>query len=238
MQRTDNVRGRAVRKAATTAKSQIAASARRIEGYFSPSESSDDEPPRKTARSSIVDTPYRLNGQEPEWYVAIDFGTTYTTVAWHRRGTPIEKIFIVDDFPGERRYNLTNRQIPTEVWYPKKEAQPFGPIKSRDIRMRFGNEVHRIAEDDEGIEYRDIYDDTGRVIMMKLLLDNTEYAQASKERLQEKLENIKNMGHIEFNEDVFVHFFHEVLRATKTRLGSDFNDNSTGMFSPQLQSTY
>jgi hypothetical protein len=232
MHRQCGTRGIAVRKAATTAKSQIAASAKRIAEYVSPSESSDEESTRKRTRSPITNTPHQVAFQEPEWYIAIDFGTSYTTVAWYRRGTLLDMILTIDNFPGERQHNLTNRQIPTEVWYPKEDARPFGHIKTRDIRMRFGNEVHRIAEDDEGIDYRQVYDETGRVTMMKLLLDNTAYAQVSKERLHETLDTIREMGHIEFNEDVFSHFFHEVLRATKTCLGTDFNGASNGMFFP------
>ncbi|KAJ4342040.1 hypothetical protein N0V87_001366 [Didymella glomerata] len=78
-----------------------------------------------------------------------------------------------------------------------------------------------------GVDIRKIYDDADRVTMMKLLLDNTEYAQASKERLQETLESIKTKGHIDECEDVFLHFFREIFRASKTRLGPDFGDSSS-----------
>ncbi|KAF1923136.1 uncharacterized protein M421DRAFT_9919 [Didymella exigua CBS 183.55] len=106
-------------------------------------------------------------------------------------------------------------------------ARPFGQVKSRDIRMRFGNEVHRMAEDDEGVDVRKIYDSADRVIMMKLLLDKTEYAQGPKERLQETLESIKAKGHINEDEDVFFHFFREIFRASKIRLGSAFGEHSS-----------
>jgi hypothetical protein len=49
--------------------------------------------------------------------------------------------------------------------------------------MLFGNEVQRIAEDDEGVDIREIYEDIDCITIMKLLLDKTGYAQASKERL-------------------------------------------------------
>lgn len=223
MQRSN---GRAVRKAATTARSQIAESTRLQVAADYESNSEVDEPTRKLARVSVAD-----RNKEPEWYIAIDFGTTFTTVAWHRRGTSTERIHTIDNFPGEKQHHQTHRQIPTEIWYPKKNARPFRHVKSRDIRMRFGNEVHRIAEDDEGVDLREVYDDADRVTMLKLLLDKTDYAQASRERLQETLEAIKAKGYIEDNEDVFLHFFREVFRALKTRLGSDFNNDSTGMFS-------
>ncbi|KAF3037823.1 hypothetical protein E8E12_007276 [Didymella heteroderae] len=164
--------------------------------------------------------------QEPDWYISVDFGTTFTTVAFYRRGTPIERIHTIDNFPGEKQHNQTHRQIPTEIWYPKKDAYPFGLIKQRDNRMRFGNEVHRMAEGDEGVDVRKIYDDADRISMMKLLLDKSDYAQASKQRLQKTLESIKAKGHIDEDEDIFFHFFREIFRASKTRLGSDFDEKS------------
>jgi hypothetical protein len=220
------------RRAANTARTRIAESVRQAADCESETEIEVSEPTRKLARISLSDrTQSRHNDQEPEWYVAIDFGTTFTTVAWYRRGSSTKTIYTVDNFPGEKQHHQSHRQIPTEIWYPQPGSLPFGHIKPRDIRMRFGNEVHRMAEDDEGVDIRKIYDDADRVTMMKLLLDNTEYAQASKERLQETLESIKTKGHIDECEDVFLHFFREIFRASKTRLGPDFGDSSSGRFS-------
>ncbi|KAJ4408310.1 hypothetical protein N0V91_003314 [Didymella pomorum] len=87
-----------------------------------------------------------------------------------------------------------------------------------------------MAEDNEGVDVQKIYNDADRVMMMKLLLDNTEYAQASKEWLQEILESIKAKGHIEEYEDVFFHFFREIFRTSKTRLDPDFDENSSGIY--------
>lgn len=219
------------RRAATTARTQIAESARQDAKSESESEGEVEEPTCKLARVSVSDrTQSRHNDQEPEWYIAIDFGTTFTTVAWYRRGSSTKTIYTIDNFPGEKLHHQTHRQIPTEVWYPQPNSLPSRHIKPHDIRMRFGNGVHRMAEDDEGVDIRKIYDDADRVTMMKLLLDHTEYAQASKERLQEALESIKAKGHIEENEDVFFHFFREIFRALRTRLGPDFNDSSSGRF--------
>jgi molecular chaperone DnaK (HSP70) len=225
------------RKAAAAARSQIADSARRAADYESESEVDLQLPTRKLARVSVTDrTRVRHNKQEPDWYIAVDFGTTFTTVAFYRRGTPIERIHTIDNFPGGKQHHQTHKQIPTEIWYPKKNTHPFGQVKQRDIRMRFGNEVHRMAEDDEGVDVRKIYDDDDRVTMMKLLLDQTEYAQPSKERLQETLESIKAKGHVKKFEDVFFHFFRAIFRASKTRLGSDFNENSLGMLQTHFES--
>ncbi|KZM26023.1 hypothetical protein ST47_g2822 [Ascochyta rabiei] len=215
---------RSNRKAAATARSQITTSARLVLDHESESEFIT-EPARKTARFSAK--PRQIASESPEWYIAIDFGTTYTTVAWHKRGTHTERIYTIDNFPGEKEHHETHRQIPTEVWYPKRNARPFGNVKARDIRMRFGNEVHRMAEDNGGLELREVYDDNDRVTMMKLLLDKTNYAQVSKEKLHETLESLKSKGCIEENHDVFHHFFREVFRATKARLSPDFNDDST-----------
>lgn len=227
-------RHRTVRKAATLARSQIAESTR-LAAEYDFDANAEAEPVRKVARMPGIDRPRPISIEAPEWYIAVDFGTTFTTVAWHRRGDPVQRIHTIDDFPGEKQHNVTRRQIPTEIWYPKKSGHPSGQVKAKDIRMRFGNEVHRLADDDEGFDLRKAYDDTHRITMMKLLLDKSEYAQISKDRLQEALEVIKSEGHVDENEDVFLHFFREVFRATSASLGPDFKDDSTGLISYQPQ---
>lgn len=228
------MRRHAPRRAATAARSQIAESTKQAVDYKSESEVEVEESVRTSARISVTDrTQPRHVKQEPEWNVSIDFGTTFTTVAWYRRGTSTERIHTIDNFPGEKLHHQTHRQIPTELWYPKRNTHSSGHVKSRDVRIRFGNEVHRLAEGDEGGELREFYDDADRVSMMKLLLDNSEYAQASKKRLQDTLESIRAKGHIEKSEDVFFHFLREVFKAIKTRLGSDFTKDSTGTLSVQ-----
>lgn len=224
------------RRAATIARSQLAAAARLAEedkhrfDSDSKSDSEAEEHPCKLARVSVADRPRPSSIQTPEWYVAIDFGTTFTTVASHRRGEPTDRINTINDFPGEKTHEQTRKQIPTEIWYPRKGARPSGHIKASDIRLRFGAEVHRLAEDDEDIGLRKLYDDADRVTMMKLLLDDSDYAQPSKYRLFETLEVLKSKDHIKENEDIILHFFCEVFRATKTRLGTDFKDDSIGTF--------
>lgn len=84
--------------------------------------------------------------QPPDWYVAIDFGTNFTTVAWYRREMPIQHVQTVDNFPGETRLDQVNKQIPTELWYPREDARPSKDVHLDDIRLRFDNEVHRIGE--------------------------------------------------------------------------------------------
>lgn len=64
--------------------------------------------------------------------------------------------------------------------------------------------------------------------MMKLLLDKTDYTQAMKERLQKTLESLRLKNYIEEDSDVILHFFQEVLKATKTGLGYNFKAESTG----------
>jgi hypothetical protein len=59
--------------------------------------------------------------------------------------------------------------------------------------------------------------------MMKLLLDNTVYAQASKERLQETHKSIKAKGHINKSKDVFLYSFCKTFRAVKTQPSPEFN---------------
>lgn len=85
-----------------------------------------------------------------------------------------------------------------------------------------------MAEGDDGVELRKYYDDSDRLVMMKLLLDQTDYAQASKEKLQKALESIKAKGHIIEEKDVFFHFFREIFKSLKATQAPDFNEESTG----------
>lgn len=225
--------GHTVRKAASLARSHIAESARQQANEDEQTDLYLGKPARKMARASTANRgqkPRGDNGRLPEWLIAIDFGTTFTIVAYHRRGTPADRIFTIDNFPGEKEQNRKNRQIPTELWYPQKDIYPSGHVKPHDVRLRFGNEVHRMAEVDDGFELRQFYSDADRVTMPKLLLDHTPYAQTSKERLRETIRFLKVNDHIEEEKDVFFHFFRGVLRATKRLLASHFNDESTGTF--------
>lgn len=221
---------KSARRAAALAQSRIAASVRQ-QAVVDESDDEVEQPPRKIAHNPVA-TKQRVhpNGSDltPEWYIAVDFGTTFTTVAWYRRGMSTQQIQTIDNFPGTTNLHLSNRQIPTEIWFPTKSAPLPGQVSSSDVRVRFGSEVHRMANADDGLELRKFYDDADRVTMMKLLLDKTKYAQASKERLQQTLNLIKVKNHIEKDEDVYFHFFRGILAATKTRLGNDFRDDSIG----------
>lgn len=99
------------RRAATIARSQLAAAARLAEedkhrfDSDSKSDSEAEEHPCKLARVSVADRPRPSSIQTPEWYVAIDFGTTFTTVASHRRGEPTDRINTINDFLVRKHMN-------------------------------------------------------------------------------------------------------------------------------------
>ena len=80
MQRT---RGRAVRKAVTTAGSQIVESARSQVAIDDASNLEIEELTPKLACLSIAvrSRAHLDSNQTPEWYIAIEFNTAFTTVA-------------------------------------------------------------------------------------------------------------------------------------------------------------
>lgn len=65
------------------------------------------------------------------------------------------------------------------------------------------------------------YPRSNRVSMMKLLLDNSTYAQTAKSQLIQILSDLVILGHINGRIDVFIHFLSEVLRVVKDRLMRD-----------------
>ncbi|KAJ4991965.1 hypothetical protein SVAN01_02560 [Stagonosporopsis vannaccii] len=115
-----------------------------------------------------------ISKEPPDWYIAIDFSANFTPVAWYRRGMSTEKILAIDNFAGEKQPHKTKNQIATEGWHPKTDTKVTKYIRASDIGMRFGNEVHRIAEIGKTEDIRKFCDDADRVAMMKLLLDRTE----------------------------------------------------------------
>lgn len=56
----------------------------------------------------------------PDFRVAIDFGTTYTAIAFAKLNTNLDEIFTIDNLPEDRWPGLNGREVPTELWYPDK----------------------------------------------------------------------------------------------------------------------
>ncbi|KAJ8110504.1 hypothetical protein OPT61_g6674 [Boeremia exigua] len=158
----------------------------------------------------------------PDFRIAVDLGNSNTAVAIHKDGMSTEVIPIIDDYPGEPDPTGTNRQVPTLILYPKGDAQVTNSVVAEDMRIRFGHEVTQILNESETDDVCGLYDQNNVVSMMKLQLDDTEYASEAKKGLLSKLEELKRLGHIKENTDVIRDFLSLVLKHTKSRLIRDF----------------
>ncbi len=84
-----------------------------IASYRSSSDPASKEPTRQMACVTGRNTTRQAHVEEPESYIGIDFGTTITTVARYKRGTPMTEAFTSDNFTGEKQLHKTNRQSST-----------------------------------------------------------------------------------------------------------------------------
>ncbi|KAE9363645.1 hypothetical protein N431DRAFT_422567 [Stipitochalara longipes BDJ] len=95
--------------------------------------------------------------------IATDFGTTFSSVAYARRGEGLlPDVKIIDDYPNEPS-QYTNghpsRQVPTESWYPN---EPTLEEESRSPSPIHDYFAHRVSNgnfnDAESEEERDVYE--------------------------------------------------------------------------------
>lgn len=186
--------------------------------------------PRSATQPRITEG---LQVVEPDFHFAIDLGTTNTTVAYHTRGSDTKIIHTIDNFPGEQYPGRKGNQIPTALWYPIQNAALPRGVSASDTRVRFGNEVTRLLELPNGMPLHRAYDNSGHIDMMKLLLDKTEYTKAAKRRLQSSLKTLKELGHIERDEDVLCDILCKIMHSIKTIFAPEgLTDDSNGMRNP------
>lgn len=196
------------------------------------SDSDSDDTPQKSTRVTVRSHAASKQSKKAEklkWFVAIDLGTTYTTIAWHRSDMPLDLLRTVDDMPGEQNLDRVGNQIRTALWYPSEEAEPKPGVTQSDIRLRFGEEITELEAMPSSRPLRSIYRPSGQVAMIKLLLDQSEYAQEAKTELKKVLNSLKTAGHIEEDEQVLFDIVLEILRATQDRLRAvGLKDDSDG----------
>ena len=94
------------------------------------------------------DTPMQDCGDIRDFVIAIDFGTTFSSVAYvgysnatERRRIGLQQIEIVDQYPFNPYGNFTCHDVPTELWYSQRISRPVP--HSRDT-------VDRQPAEDEG----------------------------------------------------------------------------------------
>ncbi|KAF2656351.1 hypothetical protein K491DRAFT_656655 [Lophiostoma macrostomum CBS 122681] len=64
---------------------------------------------------------HQQSASENDYKIAIDFGTTFSTVAYvcnDFNGSEVNSIGTIDDFPKDSQSGQAGRQVPSESWYP------------------------------------------------------------------------------------------------------------------------
>ncbi|KAF4216265.1 hypothetical protein CNMCM8980_005267 [Aspergillus fumigatiaffinis] len=180
-------------------------------------------------------------GQQPrQFIVAVDFGTTFSAVAYtvlrpdeDRTFVDIHQISCISEYgdTGESVRGLT-MEVPTETCYPLS-ARPTeassgemmdldAPIDTEQI-FRWGFSVHEHFKlpDADRSSFQ-------RITRSKLLLDKTDYTRELREQLQVTAKKLEALGIIKDSMDLIVDFLTHLLAHTKAQLISHgFNDNDS-----------
>lgn len=108
---------------------------------------------------------------QKHFIVAIDFGTTFSTVSFvalkDRRPSPHiepEQVYVIDNYPeGPHDHGLSRQEVPTESWYPKRPPRrdPTG-YESIGVEAKFA--IDDQSEDDESRVVRhDLQEQNGHI---------------------------------------------------------------------------
>jgi hypothetical protein len=161
----------------------------------------------------------------PDWRLAIDFGTTHTSIAV-AVGTVTNEV--TDDilqsiggFPGDRALDQIDMQVPTEIAYlSEKNENAVSLHTGRNVL--YGYQVKRAMELPEGDVDRTGFHSDHRVCKMKLLLDPSAYTTGLREKLQMTLSALKEKKIIRKDEEVITDLLACYLRHTKHVLQMDY----------------
>jgi hypothetical protein len=177
------------------------------------------------------------NADVPDFRVAIDFGTTFTTIAFTncKRGNDV---YTIEGFPGDRLPGRNGTQVPTEILYlSDSEDAAAGKTPECEIpKALCGYEIERRLELPEDDPVHVACKNRVQVTKSKLLLDDSAHLRDLKKSLQDVLQKLKNDRIIKKNEDVIRHLLIYFLNHTKYVLERNhcFNDASKGRVSSSL----
>jgi hypothetical protein len=143
----------------------------------------------------------------PDYHVAIDFGTTYTTVAFTRRHEREQKssVFTIEEFPGDRCVGRNGTQVPTEIWYLSRKEGTDTKATKLGEDVLYGYEITRRLELPEEDPLRLAYKTNGLVSKPKLLLDESPLLKDLRRDLLDVLQGLKKNQLIKKNEEVIEH---------------------------------
>jgi hypothetical protein len=195
---------------------------------FTPGMSPDFEPPvssEETICASFV----------PDWRVAIDFGTTNTSIAVAAgsqiRETPKNPLRSIGGFPGDRALDQKDMQVPTEIAYLSDDNDHAVSLDAKR-NVLYGYRVKRACKLPEGDIDRAGFHLDHRVRKMKLMLDPSTYTTSLRDDLKRTLFKLKHMGFIQKKEDVITDLLTCFLQHTKDVLERDYglSERNTGMY--------
>jgi hypothetical protein len=171
----------------------------------------------------------------PDWRLAIDFGTTNTSIAV-AVGTEISEIpddvlQSIGGFPGDRALDQKDTQVPTEIAYLSAENDKSVPLDAKRSVL-YGYMVKRTWDLPEGDIDKAGFHQEHRVNKMKLLLDPSTYTTDLRGALQRTLSELKERSLIQKHEDVITDLLKCFLQHTKHVLERDYGllKRDTGMY--------
>jgi hypothetical protein len=184
--------------------SVLGASAKRMRGAHNIAHQS----PFATQPSAMVTDQFT----EPDYRVALDFGTTYTSIAFVRKGE--REINTIDQWDGDRCHHSNGRQVPTESVY-------------RPASRLHGYEAQRWLEESQP-------DDAviAHIKRMKLLLDDTGcvWTQDAKSEVAKGIQKLQAHHLIDSEQDIIRHILKYYFRHIKRTLemAEGFHDGNSG----------
>jgi hypothetical protein len=165
----------------------------------------------------------------PDFRVAIDFGTTFTSIAFVRGNG--SEVLTVAQFPGDDDMGRNHNQVPTEIQYldevnrilPTATAQKSKAKNLVKSEVLYGYEVTRYLEIPDNDPLRTAFKNTGHASKPKLLLDDSERLEEMRNDLMAVLKQLKSDQLIQKNEDVIVRLIECFLQHTRMVLERDHN---------------
>jgi molecular chaperone DnaK (HSP70) len=167
----------------------------------------------------------------PDFRIAIDFGTTFTTVAFinYKRS---KDVFTIEEFPEDDCNDRNGTQVPTEIWYSddNKDRTSTRAGRSEGQNVLYGYEITRRLELPANDPSRAAYKNGGLVTKPKLLLDDSAHVSDLRKDLIGVLHQLKEERIIKEDEEVIEHLLACFLKHTKSVLQRDhkFSDDSKG----------
>jgi len=174
----------------------------------------------------------------PDYRIALDFGTTYTTIAFAKKGEPPTSIHTIDGFLEDRCLSLNGRQVPTESVYirvPSKSATSSAERRRKTSPVRFrrlhGWEAQRWLETPQPNEVL-----IAHIRRMKLLLDNGSWTQDANRDAEKQVARVKAHRLVHSEQDIIQHILKYYLEHIRKTLATDygFDNRSSGMWQTTL----